>query len=58
MTRPSLRQLLALWTLVPMVSFGLIVLALAFAWGWRSVVQVAIDHNDALARVAAEVHSV
>jgi hypothetical protein len=50
--RLSLRQSLALWTLVPMVAFSLIVLALSSAWAWREVLDVASNHNADLARVA------
>lgn len=52
MKRLSLRQSLALWTLVPMVAFSLIVLALSSAWAWREVLDVASNHNADLARVA------
>ena len=54
MKRLTLRQSLALWTLVPMVIFCLIVLALSSAWAWREVLSVASKHNANLVRVTAK----
>ena len=49
----SLRQSLALWTLVPMGTFSVIVLVLSFGWAWRNVEEVAGEHNAVLAHIAA-----
>jgi two-component system sensor histidine kinase DegS len=49
----SLRQSLAFWTLVPMVTFSVIVLLLSFGWAWRNVQEVADEHNASLAYVMA-----
>jgi signal transduction histidine kinase len=51
--RLSLRQSLALWTLVPMMTFSLIVVLLSFGWAWRNVEAVASERNVGLAYVAA-----
>ncbi len=53
MKRLSLRQSLALWTLIPMVTFSLIVLALSSAWAWRDVRGVAEERNASLVGLAA-----
>ncbi len=49
----TLRQSLAFWTLVPMVTFGVIVLLLSFGWAWRNIQEVARDHDQSLAQVSA-----
>ncbi len=53
MGRLSLRQSLALWTLVPMVTFSLLVLVLSAAWAWRDVLGIAKGRNADLAGVIA-----
>jgi signal transduction histidine kinase len=49
----SLRQSLALWTLVPMAAFSLIVLILSFAWAWRDVFDIASQRDANLVWMAA-----
>lgn len=49
----SLRQSLAVWTLVPMIAFSVLVLLFSFGWAWRNVQEVAREHNVSLARVKA-----
>jgi signal transduction histidine kinase len=51
--RLTLRQSLALWTLVPMMVFSAFVLTLSFAWAWRNVLSVAGERNAYLARAIA-----
>jgi signal transduction histidine kinase len=51
--RLSLRQSLALWTLVPMITFGSIVVLLSFGWAWRNAQEVASEHNIGLAYAVA-----
>ena len=51
--RLSLRQSLALWTLVPMVTFSVIVFLLSFGWAWRNVQEVTDEHSASLAYVTA-----
>jgi len=51
--RLSLRQSLAMWTLVPMIAFSALVLLLSFGWAWRNIQEVAREHNVSLARVKA-----
>ena len=53
LSRLSLRQSLAFWTLVPMTAFSLIVVLLAFGWAWRNVQIVAAERNASLAYVTA-----
>ncbi|MBN1641011.1 MAG: sensor histidine kinase [Anaerolineae bacterium] len=49
----TLRQSLAFWTMVPMVTFGAIVLLLSFGWAWRNIQEVARDHDQSLAQALA-----
>ncbi|MFL7808800.1 MAG: ATP-binding protein [Anaerolineae bacterium] len=49
----SLRQSLAMWTLVPMIAFSSLVLLLSFGWAWRNIQEVAREHNVSLAQVKA-----
>jgi signal transduction histidine kinase len=49
----SLRHSLAIWTLVPMIAFSVLVLLLSFGWAWRNVQEVAREHNMSLAKVKA-----
>jgi signal transduction histidine kinase len=49
----SLRQSLAVWTLVPMIAFSVLVLLFSFGWAWRNVQEVAREHNVSLAQVKA-----
>jgi two-component system sensor histidine kinase UhpB len=51
--RLSLHQSLALWTLVPMGTFSIIVLVLSFGWAWRNMEEVASEHNAMVAYAAA-----
>lgn len=53
LSRLSLRQSLAFWTLVPMTAFSLIVVMLSFGWAWRNVQIVASERNASLAYVTA-----
>lgn len=53
LSRLSLRQSLALWTLVPMITFSLLVLVLSAAWAWRDVLGIAEERNTDLAGVIA-----
>jgi hypothetical protein len=49
----SLRQSLAVWTLVPMIVFSGIVLLLSFGWASRNIL-TARDHNVSLVREKAD----
>lgn len=53
MRRRSLQRSLALWTMVPMVTFSLFVLLLSSAWAWRTVLEIAAERNTDLTGAAA-----